>query len=243
MPVPLVAETSQQMTSAAVIFRHETLFLQLAFDAIDVRAGQIDLVDRDHDLHIRAALAWLIASSVCGMRPSSAATTSTTMSVTFAPRARIAVKAAWPGVSRKVIVWPLSSTRVGADVLRDAAGFAGGDARLADRIEQGSLAVIDVAHESDDRRDASLSSSSVSVTGGGGATTTCSTLWTPPPFSRFSFSKMKPCFSQSLRGDLRLDRLVLVYENVQSSISSLMSWKCFRPSSVARSLTMMGGLI
>ena len=49
-----------------------------------------------------AALAWLIASTVCGMTPSSAATTSTTMSVASAPRARIAVKAACPGVSIKV---------------------------------------------------------------------------------------------------------------------------------------------
>ncbi len=37
------------------------------------------------------------------MTPSLAATTSTTMSVTVAPRARMALKAAWPGVSRKVI--------------------------------------------------------------------------------------------------------------------------------------------
>jgi hypothetical protein len=51
-----------------------------------------------------AALAWRMASTVCGMMPSSAATTSTTMSVTWAPRARIAVKAAWPGVSMKVIL-------------------------------------------------------------------------------------------------------------------------------------------
>ena len=41
-----------------------------------------------------AAFACWTASIVCGMTPSSAATTSTTMSVTFAPRARIAVKAA-----------------------------------------------------------------------------------------------------------------------------------------------------
>ena len=33
-----------------------------------------------------------------------------TISVTVAPRARMAVKAAWPGVSRKVIRWPLRST-------------------------------------------------------------------------------------------------------------------------------------
>ena len=40
-----------------------------------------------------AALAWPMASIVWGMTPSSAATTSTTMSVTSAPRARMAVKA------------------------------------------------------------------------------------------------------------------------------------------------------
>ena len=55
-----------------------------------------------------AALAWLIASMVCGITPSSAATTRITMSVTLAPRARIAVNAAWPGVSMKVIFLPLS---------------------------------------------------------------------------------------------------------------------------------------
>ncbi len=49
-----------------------------------------------------AARAWLIASRVCGMTPSSAATTRMTMSVALAPRARIAVKASCPGVSRKV---------------------------------------------------------------------------------------------------------------------------------------------
>ena len=41
-----------------------------------------------------AARACWIASMVCGITPSSAATTSTTMSVTLAPRARIAVNAA-----------------------------------------------------------------------------------------------------------------------------------------------------
>ena len=50
-----------------------------------------------------AALAWSSASSVWGMTPSSAATTSTAISVTLAPRARIAVNASWPGVSMNVI--------------------------------------------------------------------------------------------------------------------------------------------
>ena len=57
-----------------------------------------------------AALAWSMASRVCGMTPSSAATTRTTTSVTFAPRARIVVNAAWPGVSRNTILRPFSST-------------------------------------------------------------------------------------------------------------------------------------
>ena len=43
-----------------------------------------------------AALAWSSASTVCGITPSSAATTSTAMSVICAPRARIAVNASWP---------------------------------------------------------------------------------------------------------------------------------------------------
>lgn len=51
----------------------------------------------------------LMTSRVWGMIPSSAATTRTIMSVTPAPRARIAEKAACPGVSRKVMdLRPLS---------------------------------------------------------------------------------------------------------------------------------------
>ena len=49
-----------------------------------------------------AALAWSMASTVWGMTPSSAATTMAAMSVTLAPRARMAVNAAWPGVSMNV---------------------------------------------------------------------------------------------------------------------------------------------
>ena len=58
-----------------------------------------------------AALECCIASTVWGFTPSSAATTKTTMSVTFDPLALISVKAAWPGVSIKVIVF-LSSTPI-----------------------------------------------------------------------------------------------------------------------------------
>jgi len=50
-----------------------------------------------------AAFACWIASTVCGITPSSAATTRITMSVSLAPRWRMWVNAAWPGVSRKLI--------------------------------------------------------------------------------------------------------------------------------------------
>ena len=56
-----------------------------------------------------AACACRMASIVCGWTPSSAATISTTISVAWAPRARMFVNASWPGVSRNVICWPSDS--------------------------------------------------------------------------------------------------------------------------------------
>ena len=41
---------------------------------------------------------------------------------------------------------------IGADMLRDAAGFARNDGGLADRVQQRGLAVVDMAHDRDDRR-------------------------------------------------------------------------------------------
>ena len=99
-----------------------------------------------------AARAWSSASTVCGITPSSAATTNTTMSVTSAPRARIAVNASWPGVSMNVISRSPACDLVRADVLRDAAELAGDDVGRADRIEELRLAVVDVTHDRHDGR-------------------------------------------------------------------------------------------
>ena len=52
----------------------------------------------------------------------------------------------------KVISWPLVVDLVGADVLGDAARLAGDHVGLADAVEQQGLAVVDVAHDRDDRR-------------------------------------------------------------------------------------------
>ena len=61
-------------------------------------------------ISIPAALAWLIASTVCGITPSSAATTRIAISVDWAPRIRIDVNPSCPGVSKNVIVWSLILT-------------------------------------------------------------------------------------------------------------------------------------
>ena len=74
------------------------------------------------------------------------------MSVIWAPRARMAVKASWPGVSRNTTSPRRRVDLVGADVLGDAAGLAGSDVRLADGVEQRRLAMVDVTHDGDDRR-------------------------------------------------------------------------------------------
>ena len=98
-----------------------------------------------------AALAWLIASSVWGMTPSSAATTTTAMSVTLAPRARIAVNASWPGRVEEDDALAVVGDLARADVLGDAAALAGRDLGRPDRVEQARLAVVDVAHDGHDR--------------------------------------------------------------------------------------------
>ena len=93
-----------------------------------------------------------MASTVCGLTPSSAATTSTTMSVTWAPRWRMAVNASWPGVSMKVIFAQRRHHLIGADMLGDAAGLLAHHIGRADGVEQRGLAVIDMAHDGDHRR-------------------------------------------------------------------------------------------
>ena len=72
-------------------------------------------------ISIPAAFAWLIASTVCGITPSSAATTRIAISVELAPRIRIAVNASCPGVSRKVIFCPLIVYHISTDMLGDTA--------------------------------------------------------------------------------------------------------------------------
>ena len=53
MPVPFVAETGTTIVSPPQSSGDKLLLLKLFLDPIDIGAGQIDLVDRHHDLHLR----------------------------------------------------------------------------------------------------------------------------------------------------------------------------------------------
>ena len=100
-PVPSFAETGTKGASpphsSGITSRAARPFLMLSG-----LASGLSILFTATTIGTPAAFACCTASWVCGMTPSSAATTRITMSVAWAPRARIAVNAAWPGVSRKV---------------------------------------------------------------------------------------------------------------------------------------------
>ena len=71
----------------------------------------------------------------------------------------MAVKASWPGVSRKVMGGAIDLHLVGADVLGDAAGLPLGHLGVADIVQQGGLAMVHVAHDHHHGRTGTKSSS------------------------------------------------------------------------------------
>jgi hypothetical protein len=79
---------------ATPFFGDDALRRQFALDAFWIGAGLVHLVDRHHQRHPGGAGVLDGFLIVCGITPSSAATTSTTTSVALAPRARMAVNAA-----------------------------------------------------------------------------------------------------------------------------------------------------
>ncbi len=106
MPSPVLAETFTIMVSPPHSSVRTSYWVSSCMTLSGLASG-LSILLMATMIGTPAARAWWIASTVCGMTPSSAATTRMTMSVTLAPRARIAEKAAWPGVSRKETV-PLS---------------------------------------------------------------------------------------------------------------------------------------
>ena len=100
-PWPVFADTCTNMFEPP----HSSAMTSCLESSVRTRSGSasgLSILFTATTIGTPAALACWIASMVCGMTPSSAATTSTTTSVALAPRARMAVNAAWPGVSRNV---------------------------------------------------------------------------------------------------------------------------------------------
>ncbi len=135
---------------AAPVFRTQLAFLQLLFHPVDVRAGEIDLVDRDHDLHMFGGLG--VIDGFDGLRHEAIIGRDHKHNDVGNVRAAGSHRGE-SGVTRSIeegdaVAFVID--RVGADVLGNAARFAGRDACFADRVHQGGLAVIDVAHERND---------------------------------------------------------------------------------------------
>ena len=93
MPAPVAAETSTHSTSPPKSVGMSPSSISCVRTRVGSAAGRSHLLTATM-IVLLAALACIMASLVCGMMPSLAATTSTTMSVTSAPRARISVKMA-----------------------------------------------------------------------------------------------------------------------------------------------------
>ena len=107
IPSPVLAETGTKMvlppqSSAINSYSVSSCFTRSIF------ALGLSILLTATTISMPAAFAWLIASTVCGITPSSAATTKIAISVELAPRIRIAVNASCPGVSKNVIFSPLT---------------------------------------------------------------------------------------------------------------------------------------
>ena len=135
---------------AAPELGHELSFHELLAHARGVGVFAVDLGDGHDDRHL-GRTAWLIASTVCGITPSSAATTRIAMSVARGTaRAHGRERLVTRRVDERDRVAVVGSL-VCADVLGDPAGFTSDDVCVADRVEQRCLAVVDVSHDGDDR--------------------------------------------------------------------------------------------
>ena len=103
IPSPLRAEIGKNCVCPPQSSGMSSLF-ESSVLTFSISASSLSILLTATTIGTPAALAWLIASSVCGCKPSSAATTKITISVEFAPLALTSEKAAWPGVSINAIV-------------------------------------------------------------------------------------------------------------------------------------------
>ena len=133
---------------AAPIFRQQAAIGKLLLDALGLRIRLVDLVDRDDHRHagrpgVIDGLERLRHDAVVGRDNQHDDIGYLGAAGTHAGECLVA-----RSIDEDDLAAVLLDV-IGADVLGDAAGFAAGDVRLADGIEQRCLTVIDVAHDGD----------------------------------------------------------------------------------------------
>ena len=139
---------------ASPFFRQQVLFRQFLFDAIGGGSLFVDLVDRHNNRHFCRSC---MADGFQGLRTHPIVCRNHqdgNVSDFGAPSThggeRLVTRSVQEGeLPRGVVV--LNLDLVSTNVLGDATGFSRGDAGLTDRIEEAGLAVVDVAHDGDDR--------------------------------------------------------------------------------------------
>ena len=92
IPSPVLADTGTKMVLPPQSSETSSYSVNSCF-TLSILALGLSILFTATIISIPAAFAWLIASTVCGITPSSAATTKIAISVAFAPRIRIAVNA------------------------------------------------------------------------------------------------------------------------------------------------------
>ncbi len=140
-----------ELRVAAVFLGQHALGDELLLDPIRIGFGLVDLVDRDDDRHVAGLR---VRDRLLGLRHHAVVRRDDQDDDVGDLRAAGAHRRERL-VARRVEECDHAFRRfdvVGADMLRNAAGFAAGNARAADRVEQRSLAVVDVTHHGDDRR-------------------------------------------------------------------------------------------
>ena len=136
---------------AAPILDHQVAVRQLLLDPFDVGVRPVDLVDRDQDGRLGRAgvverFQGLGHHAVVGGDDQDHHVRD--------------LRAAGPELGERFVAGRVEEgdatvivvDLVGGDVLRDAAELTLGQSRLANRVEQGRLAVVDVTHDRHDRR-------------------------------------------------------------------------------------------
>ena len=131
---------------ASPVLGREAVGGELVANPVRLRALLVDLVDGDQDRHVGGAG---VVDRLFGLRHDAVVGGDDDdgdvgdLGAAGAHRGEGGVAGRVEEGDRLLVVMDL----VGADVLGDAPGLAGGDLGLADRVEQRGLAVVDVAHD------------------------------------------------------------------------------------------------